>query len=36
MNALNTLLATSDFSVSMLVDRVANIRGVEWVSKEKV
>jgi hypothetical protein len=36
MNALNTLLATSGFIVSMLGVGVAIIRGAEWVSKEKV
>mgnify|MGYP003402946965 CR=1 FL=1 len=36
MNALNTLLATSGFIITMIGFGIAIIRGAEWVSKEKV
>ena len=36
MSALNTLLATSGFIITMFGFGVAIIRGAEWVSKEKV
>ena len=36
MNALNTLLATAGFIITMIGFGVAIIRGAEWVSKEKV
>ena len=34
MNALNTLLATSGFIITMIGFGVAIIRGAEWASKE--
>jgi len=34
MNALNTLLATSGFIITMLGVGVAIIRGAVWASKE--
>ena len=36
MNALNTLLATAGFIITMFGFGVAIIRGVEFMSKEKV
>ena len=34
MSALNTLLATSGFIITMIGFGVAIIRGAEWASKE--
>ena len=34
MNALNTLLATAGFIITMIGVGVAIIRGAEWASKE--